>query len=99
MPVADLASLPRGRAVVIASGARAALIETIPWWHGPAAGAVRASLEEFDPGQQPEPSQPPPLPQLPDDIEDTLVFSALRPAQTSETGPDWENMDWETIFR
>jgi type IV secretory pathway TraG/TraD family ATPase VirD4 len=48
LDVADLGALPRGRAVVFASGAPATLIETVPWMHGPHADAVRASIAAHD---------------------------------------------------
>lgn len=35
MDVADLAALPKGRAVVLVSGARPTLIRTVPWMAGP----------------------------------------------------------------
>lgn len=35
LDVADLQAMPRGRAVVLASGARAALVQTVPWMNGP----------------------------------------------------------------
>ena len=50
---ADLAALPPGRAVVLASGARPTLIQTQPWMTGPHAGAVRASLQAHGPGTRP----------------------------------------------
>lgn len=46
---ADLAALPKGRAVVIASGARPTLIRTQPWMAGPHSAAVRASIVAHDP--------------------------------------------------
>ncbi|WP_104131587.1 type IV secretory system conjugative DNA transfer family protein [Cryobacterium sp. M91] len=49
LDVADLGALPRGRAVVFASGAPATLIETVPWMRGPQADAVRASIAAHDP--------------------------------------------------
>lgn len=49
LDVADLAALPKGRAVVFASGARPTLIRTIPWMSGPHADAVRASIAAHDP--------------------------------------------------
>ncbi|OJX78867.1 type IV secretory system conjugative DNA transfer family protein [Leifsonia sp. 71-9] len=49
MDVADLAALPRGRAVVFASGAPATLVETVPWMRGDQADAVRASIAAHDP--------------------------------------------------
>ncbi|MDJ0344238.1 TraM recognition domain-containing protein [Streptomyces sp. H10-C2] len=50
LSAADLAAVPPGRAVVMASGARPTLIETIPWWTEPYAPAVQASLDKYDPG-------------------------------------------------
>lgn len=52
LDVSDLAALPRGRAVVFASGAPAVLVQTIPWYTGPDAAAVKASLAKYDPAQQ-----------------------------------------------
>ncbi|MBW9211755.1 TraM recognition domain-containing protein [Mumia sp. zg.B21] len=49
LDVADLAALPKGRAVVLASGSRPALIRTVPWMVGPQAAAVRASIAAHDP--------------------------------------------------
>lgn len=53
MDVADLAAIPRGRAVMIASGAPPTLIETVPWMQGPHADAVRASIADHEPGRTP----------------------------------------------
>ena len=49
LDVADLAAMPKGRAVVIASGSRPTLIRTMPWMAGPHADAVRASIAAHDP--------------------------------------------------
>lgn len=49
LDVADLAALPKGRAVVLASGSRPTLIRTQPWMRGPHAEAVRASIVNHDP--------------------------------------------------
>lgn len=49
LEVADLAALPKGRAVVLASGARPTLIRTCPWMTGPHAAEVRASIAAHDP--------------------------------------------------
>lgn len=49
LDVADLAALPKGRAVVIASGSKPTLVHTVPWMQGPHAAAVQASIDEFDP--------------------------------------------------
>ncbi|GAB2756708.1 hypothetical protein GCM10027090_28650 [Sinomonas soli] len=53
LDVSDLAALPRGRAVMFASGAPAALLETVPWMNGPHADAVRASIAAHDPANRP----------------------------------------------
>jgi conjugative transfer gene complex protein len=52
MDVSDLSALPRGRAVVFASGAPAVLVKTIPWYAGEHAAAVNASLEAYDPARR-----------------------------------------------
>ncbi|MFL2002057.1 type IV secretory system conjugative DNA transfer family protein [Microbacterium sp. A1-JK] len=49
LDVADLGSLPRGRAIVFASGTPATLVETVPWMKGPYADAVKASIAAHDP--------------------------------------------------
>ncbi|MGW1807156.1 type IV secretory system conjugative DNA transfer family protein [Streptomyces sp. NPDC002078] len=52
LEVADLAALPRGRALLFASGTRPILIETEPWQHGPHAQTVRASLAKYAPPEE-----------------------------------------------
>lgn len=49
LDVADLAAMPKGRAVVLASGSRPTLIRTQPWMAGPYADAVRESIAAHDP--------------------------------------------------
>lgn len=49
LDVADLAAMPKGRAVVLASGSRPTLIRTQPWMTGPHAAEVKASLAAHDP--------------------------------------------------
>lgn len=49
LDVADLAALPRGRAVILASGTPAVLARTLPWMTGPHAAAVAASIAAHDP--------------------------------------------------
>lgn len=49
MDVDDLGALPKGRAVVLASGSRPVLIRTEPWMSGPYALEVKASLRAHDP--------------------------------------------------
>lgn len=41
--------MPKGRALVIASGSRPTLIRTQPWMRGPHAEAVKASIAKHDP--------------------------------------------------
>jgi len=52
MDVADLAALPRGRAIVFASGTRPALLRTLPWHLGPYAEQVQASLARYAPPEE-----------------------------------------------
>jgi type IV secretory pathway TraG/TraD family ATPase VirD4 len=52
LDVADLAALPRGRAVVLSSGAPATLARTLPWMTGPHATAVEASIRAHDPASE-----------------------------------------------
>jgi len=49
LDAADLAALPRGRAVMLSSGNPPALIRTVPWMEGPHAAAVRASIAAHEP--------------------------------------------------
>lgn len=49
LDASDLASLPRGRAVLLASGAPATLVRTLPWMEGPHAAAITASIKAHDP--------------------------------------------------
>jgi type IV secretory pathway TraG/TraD family ATPase VirD4 len=49
LDVADLQAMPKGRAVVLASGTRPTLITTQPWMTGPHADAVKASIAAHDP--------------------------------------------------
>ncbi|HXL95700.1 MAG TPA: TraM recognition domain-containing protein [Streptosporangiaceae bacterium] len=45
LAVSDLASLPKDRAIVFASGSRPVVIATVPWMDGPHAPAIRAALD------------------------------------------------------
>lgn len=49
LEVDELAALPKGRAIVLAFGARPTLIRTQPWRSGPHADAVKASIAAHDP--------------------------------------------------
>ncbi|WP_017558033.1 type IV secretory system conjugative DNA transfer family protein [Nocardiopsis baichengensis] len=51
LDVADLGALPRGRAVVIASGAPTTLVQTVPWMAGNHADAVKKSIAAHEPGR------------------------------------------------
>jgi type IV secretory pathway TraG/TraD family ATPase VirD4 len=50
LDASDLAALPRGRAFVQVSGAPPVLVRTVPWWEGPHADEVRASIARYGPG-------------------------------------------------
>jgi uncharacterized protein YbjT (DUF2867 family) len=47
--VSNLAELDRGRAVVLASGAPATLVRTLPWYTGRHKEAVEASIKKYSP--------------------------------------------------
>src|SRR5699024_1348984 len=53
MDVADIAALPRGRAIVLAAGARPTLIRTVPWMETDQADAIRDSLDDAVPAAAP----------------------------------------------
>ncbi|PXY16609.1 type IV secretory system conjugative DNA transfer family protein [Prauserella muralis] len=59
LPVDLLAAMPKGRALVLASGAPAFLAKTVPWWQGQHAEAIRTSLAEHDPGSTSTPAAAP----------------------------------------
>ncbi|MUK02792.1 TraM recognition domain-containing protein [Vibrio cholerae] len=46
---AELQALPKGRAILLSSGNRAALLRTVPWMKGPHKEAVEASVKLHDP--------------------------------------------------
>jgi hypothetical protein len=49
MDVAELAAMPKGRAVLLATGSRPTLIRTQPWMTAPYAADVCASIAAHDP--------------------------------------------------
>lgn len=50
--ISNLAELDRGRAVVLASGAPATLVRTLPWYTGPHKEAVEASIKANSPQRE-----------------------------------------------
>jgi type IV secretory pathway TraG/TraD family ATPase VirD4 len=44
LAVSDLASLPKNRAIIFASGSRPVVIKTVPWMDGPHADQIKAAL-------------------------------------------------------
>ncbi|UGQ12302.1 TraM recognition domain-containing protein [Yinghuangia sp. ASG 101] len=52
LDVPDLGSMPRGRAFVQLSGAPPVLVRTVPWWEGPYADRIQASLDQHEPPPQ-----------------------------------------------
>lgn len=52
LDVVDPQAMPRGRPVVFALGAPAALVRTLPWTAGPHPAAVRASIAKHDPAAE-----------------------------------------------
>ncbi|SDS71724.1 type IV secretory system conjugative DNA transfer family protein [Microlunatus soli] len=59
LDIADLASMPQGRALVIASGSRPTLVRTVPWMSGPYASRIRDSIAAHGP-RRTTPSDPEP---------------------------------------
>lgn len=49
LDIEDLAAMPRGRALVIASGAVPTIVRTVPWMARPDAGLIRASIAAHEP--------------------------------------------------
>lgn len=49
LTASDLAAIPPGRALLMASGRRPALIRLVPWWERPYADAVKASQRRYEP--------------------------------------------------
>jgi type IV secretory pathway TraG/TraD family ATPase VirD4 len=67
LAVSHLASMPKERAIVFASGSRPVVIETVPWQDGPHATEIRAALAKatalpppIRAGRCTPPSNPPP---------------------------------------
>ncbi len=52
LDVAELMGLPRGRAVLLSSGNKAAMLRLVPWMGGPHAVAVQASLLRWEPADR-----------------------------------------------
>jgi len=54
LEVAELADLPRGRAIMLSSGTRAALLRTVPWFQGPKeqVATIQASISAHDPASR-----------------------------------------------
>jgi type IV secretory pathway TraG/TraD family ATPase VirD4 len=82
LDIADLSALPRGRAIVFASGAPPTLIGTVPWMNSKHATAVRASINAHDPATThiPVPTTPRPA-SIPEPVlagTDTALTVAAR---------------------
>lgn len=82
LDVAELAAMPRGRAILFASGAPPTLLETIPWMNGSHADQVRASITAHDPAAA-HPSAP--TPEAPTD----LAIEPARPATSADLLDTW----------
>ncbi|GAA4754978.1 hypothetical protein GCM10025783_30150 [Amnibacterium soli] len=104
LTVDELGSMPRGRAVMLATGTRAALLRTIPWYVGPKeqVARIRASIAAHDPvAARPamapgaEPARPSPSPAAPRPVPARDVRSIVQvgdgplpPAASSAAGQD-----------
>jgi type IV secretory pathway TraG/TraD family ATPase VirD4 len=76
LDIADLGALPRGRAIVFASGAPATLIETVPWMKGPKSAEVAASISAHDPIQH-------------NRVTPTVALEPAEPAAATNTSNPW----------
>nr|WP_255257220.1 TraM recognition domain-containing protein [Arthrobacter sp.] len=65
LDVSDLTEMERGRAVVFASGARATLVKTRPWWKTPHKDAVNESIAMYAPTAVPVVAAAPSAPENP----------------------------------
>ncbi|PPH24082.1 hypothetical protein C5C99_00050 [Rathayibacter sp. AY1C4] len=56
LTVDELGAMPRGRAVMLSTGSRAALLRTVPWYEGTKekVAAIKASIAAHDPATAPE---------------------------------------------
>ena len=63
LTVAELAALPRGRVIVMPSGAPAVLAEPLPWWQSKDAKQIRESIARHDPSTPAPDPAPTPQPQ------------------------------------
>ena len=54
LDTSELAELPRGRAILLASGLRSSMIRTAPWYEGADADKVQASIAAYDAGERVE---------------------------------------------
>ena len=63
LDVSDLAAMPKGRALVMASGSRPTLVRTLPWMSGRYAADVKASIKAHDPQSKRTLEQAEPAPQ------------------------------------
>jgi len=71
----ELAELPRGRAILIASGLRSSMVKTAPWYEGSDAEKVRASITPYEDGAR---------------VERTASTSTAAPSVPAEGNP-WLN--------
>jgi type IV secretory pathway TraG/TraD family ATPase VirD4 len=86
LPAAAIRALPKGQALVWLTGAKVALVHTLPWYEGPRAAqiaahvdaaqtALRARAQTGTPAQQPVPT---PIPELPAPPRDPAVQANTR---------------------
>lgn len=75
LDTSELAELPRGRAILLASGLRSSMIKTAPWYEGSDAEKVRASIAAYEDGAR---------------VERTASTSTVAPSVPAEGNP-WLN--------
>jgi type IV secretory pathway TraG/TraD family ATPase VirD4 len=75
LDTSELAELPRGRAILLASGLRTSMIKTAPWYEGSDAEKVRASIAAYEDAAR---------------VERTTSTTTLAPSLPAEGNP-WLN--------
>ncbi|MFC7164422.1 hypothetical protein ACFQL5_19205, partial [Aquipuribacter hungaricus] len=81
LEVSELGALPRGRALLLASGIPPTLVRTVPWMDGPAAAEVRASIAAHAPAAR----RPPPAAARP--ARTVTVAVPVTPSPSAVTRP------------
>jgi type IV secretory pathway TraG/TraD family ATPase VirD4 len=85
LDASELAELPRGRAILLASGLRSSMVKTAPWYEGADAEKVRASIAAYEAGARVERSaSTPPSASLPAEGNPWLNASTVQPLEAED---------------